>query len=66
MFETTCVLDTLARIAAAWNAGDAGAYGAEFTADATYVVFNGELLRGRQASRTCTAGCSTGRCAVPG
>lgn len=43
------VLKTLARLAEAWNTGDAEAYGAEFTDDATYVVFNGELLHGRSA-----------------
>lgn len=40
---------TLARIGAAWNAGDATAYAAEFTPDATYVAFNGEVMRGRPA-----------------
>jgi uncharacterized protein (TIGR02246 family) len=40
---------TLDRLTAAWNAGDADAYGAEFTDDATYVVFSGDVLRGRQA-----------------
>lgn len=39
----------LARIVSAWNAGDAAAYAAEFTADATYVVFIGLVLRGRAA-----------------
>lgn len=47
MSDTTPILATMARIADAWNAGDADAYGAEFTDDATYVVFNGHLLRGR-------------------
>lgn len=36
--------DTLARMATAWNAGDAAAL---FTADATYVAFNGQMMRGR-------------------
>lgn len=49
MTHETPVLDTLNRLAEAWNVGDADAYGAEFTQDATYVVFNGELLRGRSA-----------------
>lgn len=49
MSEQTPILDTLTRIAGAWNAGDADAYGAEFTDDASYVVFNGELLQGRTA-----------------
>jgi uncharacterized protein (TIGR02246 family) len=39
--------DTIARLSAAWNAGDAAAYAAEFTPDATYVVFDGTVLRGR-------------------
>lgn len=37
----------LNRLSAAWNAGDAAAYAAEFTPDATYVVFDGHVLRGR-------------------
>ncbi|GAA3068677.1 SgcJ/EcaC family oxidoreductase [Pseudonocardia yunnanensis] len=41
--------DTLARMAAAWNAGDAAAYASLFTADATYVAFNGQMMRGRTA-----------------
>jgi uncharacterized protein (TIGR02246 family) len=43
------VLATLDRITAAWNAGDATAYGTEFTADATYVTFDGHVLVGRDA-----------------
>jgi len=43
------VLATLDRLAAAWNAGDAAAYGAEFTPDATYVTFDGTALVGREA-----------------
>jgi uncharacterized protein (TIGR02246 family) len=39
--------DTMSRLSAAWNAGDATAYAAEFTPDATYVVFDGTVLRGR-------------------
>lgn len=31
----------------AWNAGDADAYGATFTEDATYIVYNGMLQSGR-------------------
>ena len=49
MSHESAVLDTLARLTDAWNAGDADAYGAEFTEDATYVVFNGEMLQGRTA-----------------
>jgi uncharacterized protein (TIGR02246 family) len=37
----------LRRIEAAWNAADARAYAAEFTEDATYVIFLGMLLAGR-------------------
>ncbi|GEL22099.1 hypothetical protein PSU4_10530 [Pseudonocardia sulfidoxydans NBRC 16205] len=44
--ELTAVLT---RLAAAWTAADAPGYGAEFTDDATYVVFNGMVLRGRAA-----------------
>ena len=39
--------DTIARLSAAWNTGDAAAYAAAFTPDATYVVFDGTVLRGR-------------------
>jgi uncharacterized protein (TIGR02246 family) len=42
----TAVDDVLGRLSAAWNAGDATAYAAEFTPDATYVVFDGTVLRG--------------------
>jgi uncharacterized protein (TIGR02246 family) len=40
--------DTLARLNQAWNDGDAAAYAALFTDDATYIVFDGTLLTGRQ------------------
>ncbi|MFF8692851.1 SgcJ/EcaC family oxidoreductase [Streptomyces sp. NPDC015144] len=36
----------LGRLAAAWNAGDGAAYGAEFTADATYITYVGTLYTG--------------------
>lgn len=39
----------LARLAAAWDAGDAAGYAAQFTDDATYVVFDGTVLRGAKA-----------------
>lgn len=45
----TAVRDLLAGLAAAWNAGDADAYGAAFTEDCDYVTFNGERQRGRSA-----------------
>ena len=35
----------LADLTAAWNAGDAAAYARLFTPDATYVVFDGAVLR---------------------
>ena len=37
------------RLAAAWDAGDAAAYAALFTPDATYVVFDGTVLAGAKA-----------------
>jgi uncharacterized protein (TIGR02246 family) len=39
----------LARLAATWDAGDAAGYAALFTDDATYVVFDGTVLRGTKA-----------------
>lgn len=38
----------LARFRAAWDAGDARSYAAVFTEDATYVIFLGEALNGRE------------------
>jgi uncharacterized protein (TIGR02246 family) len=38
----------LAAIADAWNDGDADAYGALFTEDASYVTFMGQVSRGRK------------------
>lgn len=49
MSDPSPVLKTLARLAAAWNAGDPASYGAEFTADATYVTFDGQVMLGRSA-----------------
>jgi uncharacterized protein (TIGR02246 family) len=43
------VEDVLTRLAAAWNDGDATAYADLFTPDATYVVFDGTVVRGRAA-----------------
>ncbi len=37
----------LTALSDAWNAGDAGAYGALFTEDATYVTFFGHVSHGR-------------------
>jgi uncharacterized protein (TIGR02246 family) len=46
---SSSVTETLDRLSAAWNAGDAAAYAAEFTEDATYVIWNGTVLHGRTA-----------------
>jgi uncharacterized protein (TIGR02246 family) len=45
---TDTIEKALERIRLTWNAGDARAYAAEFTEDATYVIFLGELLLGRE------------------
>jgi uncharacterized protein (TIGR02246 family) len=45
----TSVEDALTRLAVAWNDGDATAYADLFTPDATYVVFDGTVVRGRAA-----------------
>jgi len=39
--------DTIAVLNQAWDDGDATAYAATFTPDATYIVFDGTVLRGR-------------------
>ena len=39
--------ETLDRIRRAWDTGDAAAYAAEFTHDATYVIFAGIVSHGR-------------------
>ena len=39
----------LDRFRTAWDAGDARAYAALFTEDATYVIFLGEAMLGRDA-----------------
>ncbi|MEJ3655245.1 SgcJ/EcaC family oxidoreductase [Actinomycetes bacterium KLBMP 9759] len=49
MSEEARIAQTLGRIGAAWNAGDAAAYAAEFTKDATYVTFSGDVLTSRTA-----------------
>jgi uncharacterized protein (TIGR02246 family) len=46
---STSIEDTLTRLAAAWNDGDATAYADLFTPDATYVIFDGTVVRGRDA-----------------
>ncbi|MFI6509869.1 SgcJ/EcaC family oxidoreductase [Streptosporangium sp. NPDC050855] len=43
------IRDLLDRLTAAWNAGDADAYGDLFTEDADYITFFGLRLTGRQA-----------------
>jgi uncharacterized protein (TIGR02246 family) len=53
MDATTTTPDTieaaLARLSAAWDAGDAAAYAREFTDDATYVIYAGIVYEGRAA-----------------
>ncbi|KRC62206.1 hypothetical protein ASE14_14370 [Agromyces sp. Root81] len=49
--DRTSVLEALDRIRAAWDAGDAAAYAAEFTDDASYVIFAGLHDLGRDAIR---------------
>ncbi len=44
--DTAAVTAVLDRLTAAWNAGDGAAYGAEFTADATYITYVGTLYVG--------------------
>lgn len=46
---TDTIEECLERIRLAWNAGDARAYAEAFTEDATYVIFLGEPLLGREA-----------------
>lgn len=46
MNDTAAVTTVLDRLTAAWNAGDGAAYGAEFTADATYITYVGTLYVG--------------------
>ncbi len=46
--DTEAVTALIDRTVAAWGQGDAEAYGASFTADATYVTFVGTLYRGRE------------------
>ncbi|WP_217423963.1 SgcJ/EcaC family oxidoreductase [Agromyces sp. Marseille-P2726] len=45
------VLDALDRMRAAWGRGDAAAYAAEFTDDASYVIYVGLTYLGREAIR---------------
>ncbi len=43
--------DVLELLRQAWDAGDAEAYGQLFTEDATYVIFRGDALLGRDQIR---------------
>ncbi|SDY13289.1 conserved hypothetical protein [Amycolatopsis xylanica] len=49
MSEEKAVLEVLAALVAAWNEGDAAAYGRLFTEDADYVTFFGMNMPGREA-----------------
>ena len=46
--DTEAVTGLIRATVAAWGAGDADAYAANFTEDATYVTFVGTLYRGRE------------------
>jgi uncharacterized protein (TIGR02246 family) len=39
--------DCLERIRSAWNSGDAAEFAAQFTEDATYIIWSGDALLGR-------------------
>ncbi|WP_152396103.1 SgcJ/EcaC family oxidoreductase [Paenibacillus guangzhouensis] len=52
MNDRQAIQNLFIRLSQAWDAGDGVAYGRCFTADADYVTFNGEHLRGRQAIDT--------------
>lgn len=45
--STAEIQELLERLATHWNAGDAAAYGEDFTEDASYVTFVGTVYRGR-------------------
>jgi uncharacterized protein (TIGR02246 family) len=47
--DTDTIEHALARMSAAWDAGDAAAYAREFTHDATYVIYVGLTYEGRDA-----------------
>jgi uncharacterized protein (TIGR02246 family) len=46
--DRDAIEECLERMRLAWNTGDAHAYAYEFTKDATYVIFLGDLLLGRE------------------
>ncbi|GGQ42721.1 uncharacterized protein (TIGR02246 family) [Actinomadura coerulea] len=48
MTDTAAVHALFDRLTAAWDAGDGAAYGACFTADATYITYVGTLYRGAE------------------
>ncbi len=52
MFKSDSAEACLGRIRDAWNAGDAHTYAAQFTNDATYVIFLGDALAGRAEIET--------------
>lgn len=47
--DETAIRHLFAQLVAAWDAGDAEAYGALFTEDADYVAFDGVNQKGREA-----------------
>jgi len=47
--EPDTIEAALARLSAAWDAGDAAAYANEFTDDASYVIYAGIVYDGRDA-----------------
>ena len=54
--DRTALERAVARLEAAWNAGDGDAYGAPFAADADFVNIRAEHLRGRPAIAAGHAG----------
>lgn len=45
--DAVAIREVFERLVEAWNAGDADAYGAQFTGDADYVAFDGVNQKGR-------------------
>lgn len=50
--ELRRILDTIARLAAAWNEGDEAGYASHFTDDANYIAASGERYTGKAQIRT--------------
>jgi uncharacterized protein (TIGR02246 family) len=48
MNDSAAIHALFERLTAAWDAGDGAAYGACFTADATYITYVGTLYRGAE------------------